>query len=116
MKLCPADRGKRRDSHRQKNAMRTVDEIRHLVLKEIELLRRPIDFVDLERRGIISKDGTWYRVRNLWELPVYVAHRIREVAVDVHGTKVKFTTRGVKTLAKQVEEMAVEEGLDLAAI
>jgi hypothetical protein len=81
------------------------------LLAEVRLLSQPIDFADLERRGILSKEGAWYRVSDLWDLPEHASHRIREVVVDAHGSKVRFATRGVKTLAKRVEKMAVKEGL-----
>lgn len=40
------------------------------------LLSQPIDFADLQRRGVLSKEGAWYRVLDLWGLPENAAKKI----------------------------------------
>jgi hypothetical protein len=50
------------------------------------MLSQAIDFADLEQWGILSKDGKWYRVRNLWDLPEHAAKKIHKVARDIKAS------------------------------
>lgn len=78
---------------------------RHVVA-ETNLLATPIDFEDLQRRGILVKAGAWYRVRNLNELPEHACKKIYELAYDAKGTKVKFAkASSFEKLAKRSQQM-----------
>jgi hypothetical protein len=90
----------------------TYEEAMRLLLAEAKMLSQAIDFADLEQRGILSKDGEWYRVRNLWDLPEHAAKKICELEHDSAGPRVKFTDASVyQELAKSFEQMASEKGL-----
>lgn len=54
------------------------------------MLAQPIDFADLEKRGIISRTGAWYRLHKAGDLPEHVSRKIYEIAQDAKGVKVKF--------------------------
>ena len=81
--------------------MTPAAELLRLLIAELELLRQPIDFVELEGRGVISQAGAWYRVRNLYDLPEHAAHKIREIARDGMGTVVKFAAVPSSRLLKR---------------
>jgi hypothetical protein len=51
-------------------------------------LAQPIDYADLESRGVISKAGTWYRVHAA--LPEHATCKICEIEQGPEGLKVKF--------------------------
>jgi len=73
------------------------------IRRELEILAQPIDFVALEKSGIISKAGAWYRLHvPIFKLPDHLDAKIREVSYDSKGTKVKFynTSRAEKLLKK----------------
>jgi hypothetical protein len=45
--------------------VRNPDALLKRLLHEARMLSQPIDFADLERRGVIRQEGEWYRVANL---------------------------------------------------
>lgn len=69
-------------------------EIRDNLLAELrdafENLARPVDFAELESKGILSKAGAWYRIHKIHELPKHVSQKIIAFSQDTKGLKVKF--------------------------
>lgn len=55
-----------------------------------KLLATPIDFADLEKRGVIAKAGAWYRLLKPEDLPEHAARKIYVIESDKKGVKVKF--------------------------
>jgi hypothetical protein len=45
----------------------------------------PIDFVELEQKGLIEKKGAWYKVKSIHALPKSVSSQIRAVKTDRAG-------------------------------
>lgn len=80
--------------------------LRQQISSGIDSLADPVDYSDLEKRGIISKVGAWYRVYvPVPDLPERIRKRISCVATDLKGVKVKFVSeskiqRSVKKLKK----------------
>lgn len=76
------------------------------IILEIAKQAKPVDFAGLERRGIISKAGEWYRVHDWSALPPHVTCKIYEVVNDSKGTKVKITSASkTQRFAKKMEKM-----------
>ena len=76
------------------------------------MLSQPIDFADLQRGGILSKDGAWYRVSNLWDLPEHAAQKINKIVHDPKGFRVTlYSASRYEKIAKRLEKMAAKEGL-----
>ena len=76
------------------------------LLEEMKLLATPINFAALERSGVISKAGAWYRLHKpLRELPAHVSRKIREMKPSPQGPLVKFDnkTAGAERLLKKHE-------------
>ena len=48
-------------------------------------LATPIDFTKLEKAGMIEKQGAWYKVNNLKDIPEYASRQIRSVKTDSRG-------------------------------
>lgn len=66
---------------------------------EIEMLKRSIDFEDLASSKIMVKEGSWYRVLKIQELPEHVMKQVREFADDGSGKlKVRFRRGARKKL------------------
>ena len=63
-------------------------------------LAKPVDFEKLEKSGLLIKEGAWYRVPNIHKLPKYVRVKVKEIAQDKKGTKVKLEK------AKRFEKLA----------
>jgi hypothetical protein len=80
------------------------------LVEETKKLAQPIDFAELERRGVISKAGNWYRVHNFHGLPEHATKKIYELVEDRNGIKVKFAnpSRAAKML-KRLEGAATKE-------
>lgn len=74
----------------------------------VQELARPIDFENLEAKGVISKAGAWYRVHKVQDLPEHASRKITELAQDTRGLKVKFEGQG------RYEKLAKKLGLPLA--
>ena len=60
------------------------------IANDTKKLADPVDFKGLESRGLISKEGAWYRVQDFNTLPFHVKAEVSEVCHDDHGTKVVF--------------------------
>jgi hypothetical protein len=56
---------------------------------EAKNLAEPVDFEALEREGILTKSGAWYRVQNLRALPASVRRKIRDLSQDSKGLKAR---------------------------
>jgi len=77
-------------------------------------LAKPVDYADLEKRGILSKAGAWYRVLKPADLPEHVTCKMHEMAWDSKGMKVKFSgIRGAQRLAKKLENSGISAPGDL---
>lgn len=94
--------------------VRNPDALLLRLLHETRMLSQPIDFADLEKRGVIRKEGEWYRVASLDDLPERVAKRIQEMLCDGESTWVKFddAASSYEELAELVERMARERGVE----
>jgi hypothetical protein len=68
----------------------------------VEKLAQPLDLVELEREGVISKTGAWYRVQDWKALPEHARLKVREFSIEKHSTaaKVKFAKGLEKTATK----------------
>jgi hypothetical protein len=92
--------------------LKDPDKLLKRLVRGTRMLSQPIDFADLQRRGILSKDGAWYRVSNLWDLPEHAAKKIYELERDSGGFRVRFTDASeYEELAKSFEQIAYERGL-----
>lgn len=58
--------------------------------EHLRKLAEPIDFDSLQRRGLLLKQGAWFRVPNLHRLPDHAAFQIREMETSADGVRVKF--------------------------
>lgn len=63
----------------------TLDEI----AQKMKELATPIDFMDLTKRGIIEKKGSWYRVLDRAALPDYVWAQANTFSSDERGPLLK---------------------------
>ncbi len=57
---------------------------------EIRELAEPMNLTELEAKGVITKDGDWYRVHSFEALPRNASNRIAQLEQDDEGIKVKF--------------------------
>lgn len=48
-------------------------------------LATPIDFAELEKIGIIEKQGAWFKVKNLKALPAHASRQVRSIKTDGKG-------------------------------
>jgi len=69
------------------------DSLTERVQAELEKWTKPLELTSLEKQGIISKVGAWYRVQKFDSLPEHVRARISEFTTDQKGLKVKFDKR-----------------------
>ena len=100
------------DSSKLAEIVSDPDELLKCLVEETRMLSQPIDFADLEERGIISNEGAWYRVRNLWDLPEHAAKKINKIVHDPKGFRVTFYPASrYEKLQKRFEKMAAKEGL-----
>ena len=80
------------------------------------MLSEPIDFADLEKRGIMRKAGEsrWYQVLRRDLLPEHTAKRVEEMRSDGRSIWVKFDAMGSKyeKLAEELWRIARTSGLD----
>ncbi len=79
-------------------------ELRKKVRKAIIDMGTPIDFDDLEAKGILKKSGTWYEVPDTEHLPDFAKKQIKEIAQTKTGAKVKFY-KVTKTMKRKAEEL-----------
>lgn len=77
--------------------MKTKAEIAASVRARLEALATPIDFADLEARGVLKKEGTWYRLLKPRELPPHARQQITSTVKA--GGLVKFRGATKKDLA-----------------
>jgi hypothetical protein len=79
--------------------------------REIRVLATPIDFAELEARGIITKVGAWFRVSNLHDLPEHAAKKITNMEFYKNGgVKVKFAKASrFEKLAKRFEQINAQK-------
>jgi len=72
------------------------------IAEEIYKLAEPIDLEDLEKKGIIKKDGGWYIVPNMNLVPEGFSGLITEIAQskDGIGARVKISLRAKKDYEK----------------
>ena len=81
---------------------------RTALLELTKTLAQPVDFADLEKRGIISKAGAWYRLLKPESLPEHASRKIYELQQDAKGVKVKFekASKYEKLLKKFEKELS----------
>ena len=81
--------------------MGTIDrgEFLEKVQEQARLLLQPLDLKDLATRGILVKEGAWYRILKFNALPDHAFARISEIAQDSRGSKVKFLKLSMKATA-----------------
>jgi len=73
-----------------------------------KVLATPIDFAALEAKGVLKKEGAWYRI--LGKLPEHASRKIYHLAQDKKGVKVKFDkAEKYETLARKFAELAGED-------
>jgi hypothetical protein len=79
----------------------TAEETRQLIIEAAT----PIDFEALIAKGLIVKDGAWYRVPDLKALPKDVSRKIKTVEPGPTGPRVKFqaVTKRAINLAKRLK-------------
>ena len=58
---------------------------------ETKELAEPINFEDLEKKGILKKAGAWYRVLDFQAVPEHVWAKVHAIGQDAKGVKVKLT-------------------------
>ena len=80
--------------------------IQALARKTRELVR-PVDFEDLEARGVLKKEGAWYRVLDFKEVPKHVWAKAQEMAQDRKGIKIKLgkVTKRTEALMKKLQKL-----------
>ncbi|HBK4608504.1 TPA: hypothetical protein LLS51_000069 [Serratia marcescens] len=73
--------------------------------KVIELSEE-IDFESLERDGILTKEGAWYRVHKWSLVPENARKRVTAMSDDKKGFKVKFSkpTKKLQQLAAKFQK------------
>lgn len=71
---------------------------------EVNELAQPVDFDELESKGVLSKEGAWYRIHKMSELPEHARLKISQLAQDERGVKAKFSK------ASRFEKLAVKLG------
>jgi len=75
--------------------------------REVRDLIRPVNFEDLEARGVLKKEGAWYRVLDFKNVPKHVWAKAREMAQDSKGTKIKLAkvTKRTEALARKIGKL-----------
>lgn len=58
---------------------------RQEIIELAKQLATPIDFLGLEKEGIIEKKGAWFMVKSLKDLPEYVSMQVRSIKTDDKG-------------------------------
>jgi hypothetical protein len=48
-------------------------------------LATPVNFTKMENIGIIEKQGAWFKVKNMKDLPEYASRQIRSIKIDSRG-------------------------------
>lgn len=74
------------------------------LLWHVRKLAQPIDFADLQNRGLISKEGDWYRVPKIHDLPDHAGLKISSLRLDAKGVSVQFwETTKFEKIARRIE-------------
>lgn len=60
------------------------------IANEAKKLVDPVNYKILEAKGIITKEGPWYRVHDINKLPHHIRAEVIEEHQDEKGTKVVF--------------------------
>jgi hypothetical protein len=74
-----------------------MDDIKRKLEHTKHLMSLPIDFVQLEREGLLVKTGDKFVTADLNRLPEHVLHRIQFVEQEGTDTIISLNTRGLKT-------------------
>ncbi len=83
-----------------------LQDLRDALIAGIGDLAKPIDFPDLESRGVLSKVGAWYRIHKIDALPRNATQKITEIAQDSKGIKAKFSSASkYERLAQKVARL-----------
>lgn len=78
------------------------------IASETKKLAQPIDFNELESKGIITKEGAWYRVNDFNALPEHARVKVSSMSQDSRGIKVKFKkSSSFDKYAKQFEKLGL---------
>jgi hypothetical protein len=73
-------------------------------------LATPIDFNELEKKGIIEKKGSWFKVIRLNALPEHASRQVRNIKTDGKGNYyVQFPTSWKK--AQQLYQRMTEKAV-----
>ena len=48
-------------------------------------LATPVNFLELEKKGILEKKGAWYKIKSIKILPEYASAQIRSIKFDDKG-------------------------------
>ena len=72
-------------------------------------LAEPVDMADLQKRGVIKKEGAWWRILKFKELPESLRLRAYVCAADSKGAKMKFkASSSFEKVAKKAQKLADE--------
>ena len=71
-------------------------------------LIRPVDFEDLEAKGVLKKEGAWYGVRDFKSVPKDFWAKAQAMAQDSKGIKIKLAkaTKRTEALARKIKKLA----------
>ncbi len=89
----------------------TVKEWRALLKKAAlssKRMAQPVDFANLEKRGIITKAGARYIVHDMHALPPHATEKIYEFGSHKKGLIVKFRKASKKKLTQHFEKALKE--------
>ena len=62
-----------------------------MLLREMELLQTPIDFEEMQLKGLLIKKGSKWLAPNLHNLPEHVAKKIKAHAPSAGGVLLTFS-------------------------
>jgi hypothetical protein len=80
---------------------------------ELRLLNTPLDLAYLEASGLVIRDADdWFRVPDIWKLPLSAAHRIIEAEADCISPRVRFATFRLRAEYEEMEQFVKEANLD----
>lgn len=77
--------------------------------KLVELAKQlatPIDFVELERLGLIKKKGMWYEVGNIHSLPEHARKQIRAIKAGKNGSHLVQFTKSRKAAQRLYRQLS----------
>ena len=82
---------------------------REEIIKLARQLATPVDFKQLEKEGIIEKDGAWYKIKDFNSLPEYAYRQINEFRTDSKGNILVKFPKSWKKAQKLYQKMAGKE-------